>query len=262
MTGVFLGAVTSLGVFVLTVFPGSIGGAQATRHFGTAAWLASPVEIPAVEVERTCATLPHRDLFVEPPRSTGCTVIRHGVLDDVVSAAWSYALYRHISVYDPVGSTRPDTVIETDLVLFAASRRNRDRLTAIAHVREDYAQIADISVALAGHRQGALLGARFCLNGTGGCWQEFLQQRDSLWHELPDPYALLSAELRRAGVLHESGGPRLAMPNIDIKSLRGTSALYESGDANCCPARRVHFQLELTDRGFRLLRLNVAADTG
>jgi len=246
---------------VLILGLASLAGAQQARRFGASAWLAQPVTVPIASVAHVCARLPHDELYVDSPRSASCRVVRYVPLDSAADVAWSYALYRHTSVYRYAGSSSPDTIAELELVLLAAPLHRAGQLAAVAHTREDYSGIADISVALANHPTGVLLGAEFCINGTGGCWQEFLQRADSQWRELPDPYGLLVAELRQTGLVVRPHGPRLAMPHIDTRTLRGVSALYDPKDGNCCPSRRVEFQLGLTSQGFRLLALAVVPDS-
>jgi hypothetical protein len=246
---------------VLLVTTASFAGVQEARQFGVSAWLARRVAIPAASVSNACAHLPHQAVYVDPPRSTTCRVIRYVPLDSTSDAIWSYALYHHTSVYHSAGSSQPDTIPELELVLLAAPLDSVDHLAAVAHTRADHNGIIDMSVAVADHPNGVLLGVEFCLNGTGGCWQEFLHRSGPQWRELPDPYGLLVPELRRMGVVVGPQGSRLAMPRINTRTLRGVISLYGPRDANCCPSRRAEFQLELTRQGFRLLELTVLPDS-
>lgn len=252
---------TSNLLLVLLVGQARLAAAQEAREFSTSAWLPKPVEVSASGVERACAALPHHEVYVEPPRSTRCQVLRYVSLGRVADAAWSYALYRHTSVYRFPGSSEPDTVSELELVLLTAPLQGPDRLVAIAHTRQDFTGIADISATLANHPAGVLLGVRFCINGTGGCWQEFVHRVGAEWRELADPRGLLVTELQHMGALTGSAGPRLGAPHIDTSALRGRAALYDPEDSNCCPSRRVEFQLELTNQGLHLVTLSVVPDS-
>jgi len=252
---------TSSLLLVILVGPVSLAAAQESREFSTSAWLPKPVEVSASSVERACVALPHHEVYVEPPRSSRCQVLRYVSLGRAADAAWSYALYRHTSVYRFPGSSEPDTVSELELVLLTAPLHGSDRLVAIAHTRQDFTSIADISTTLANHPAGVLLGVEFCINGTAGCWQEFLQRVGAEWRELADPRGLLVTELQRTGVLTGAAGARLGVPHIDTSTLRGRAALYDPKDSHCCPSRRVEFQLELTDQGLHLLTLAVVQDS-
>jgi len=247
-------------LLVFLVGPVSLAAAQKAREFSSLAWLPKPVEVLASSVERACAALPHHEVYSEPPRSTTCQVLRYVSLGRAADAAWSYALYRHTSVRFP-GSSEPDTASELELVLLTAPLQGSDRLVAIAHTRQDSTGLADISTTLANHPAGVLLGVEFCINGTAGCWQEFLQRVGAEWRELADPRRLLVTELQRTGVLTGSADARLGAPHIDTSTLRGRAAFYDPKDPNCCPSRRVEFQLELTTQGLHLLTLAVVPDS-
>ncbi len=249
-------------LLVLCVGPGGLAAAQQPREFGASAWLQEPVEVSTSSVERACAALPHREVYVEAPRSTTCQVVRYVPLGRANDADWSYALYRHTSVYRFPDGSAPDTVSELEFVLLTAPLQGPRRLLAVAHTRQDVTGIADISATLAAHPAGALLGVEFCINGTAGCWQEFLQQVGAKWRDLPDPRALVVTELQRTAGLADSTGARLGTPHIDTGTLRGRAALYDPKDLNCCPSRRVEFQLAITEQGLHLLKLRVVPDSG
>jgi hypothetical protein len=243
--------VPSLLVFLLGMVVRGLS-AQAPRSFDTSAWLRQSIEVSTANARGSCVVLPYRERFVEPPSVTSCDVLRYVTLDTAARMAWAYALYRHTSIY-PIPAP-PDTMVELELVLFSAALTNADRVSAIAHVRRDHGAIRDISAAVSSHDVGVLLQVEFCLNGTGGCWQELLVRRDGRWEAVDDIHALLVAELRRRGALR---GARLATPRVDVRTLRGTGSLYDPRDSSCCPSRRIAFRLELTDRGIRLAELRV-----
>jgi hypothetical protein len=83
-----------------------------------------------------------------------------------------------------------------------------------------------------------LVSIMSCVNGTGGCGQDFLHRhRDGRWFavtqqwlkELPSGYA---GRIRH-GV------------RIDLQSLHGTAGFYGDGDANCCPSQMLEVDLAL-----------------
>jgi len=83
-----------------------------------------------------------------------------------------------------------------------------------------------------------LLSVMSCLNGTGGCGQEFLQrypdgQWAAVWQVWLDQLPHGFADRIRHGV------------RIDPSTLRGEAGFYAEGDANCCPSQRLVVQLAL-----------------
>jgi hypothetical protein len=247
----------SILLHILLLAPVSLAAAQGARESGNFAWLPEPVRVPASEVERACISLPHDVPYVDSPLSTTCRVLRVVSLGRVAEATWSYALYHHTAVYRFPGTSAPDTVTELELVLLAAPLDGEDRLAALGHTRQDGSGIADMSATMAQHPAGLLLGLEFCINGTAGCWQEFMWRAGAEWRELADPRGQLLAELRRTGVLTDSAGARLGAPQVDTGTLEGRATLHDPDDANCCPSRRVEFRLELTDQGWRVRSLAV-----
>lgn len=245
----------------LTIAVATTAAAQDTRLFGAAAWLASPVPIPAAVVRQECVKLPRVESYVVTPESSSCAVIRSVVLDSAIGLAWSYALYRHMEAYRVPGSVQLDSVVELELVLLHGPAGRSTDLVAVAHVRAEYDMIYGISAQIAPKPAGALLAVEFCFNGTGGCWQEFQRFRGGRWRDVGDPHPLLEAALRGRGVRFAAGGHRLARTSVDVRTLRGTGALYGPDDGNCCPSRRVEFALRLAARGFQVSTVNIMADS-
>jgi hypothetical protein len=92
-----------------------------------------------------------------------------------------------------------------------------------------------------------------CVNGTGGCGQEFLQQhQDGRWFgvrqvwldQLPQGFA----DRIRHGV------------RIDPRTLRGEAGFYGDHDANCCPSQRLIVDLAVRGDSLVLRRYAVAAE--
>jgi hypothetical protein len=93
---------------------------------------------------------------------------------------------------------------------------------------------------------GALLSVLVCVNGTGGCTQEFMIRRAGRWGPVREPWVRqLPASL--PGSLNKS-------TFIDPATLRGSGGLYAQRDPNCCPSRELNFRVAL--RGDSLVLLD------
>ena len=246
---------------VVAVGHAEVARAQSKRQFGDSAWLHPPVSLPVDSVHRGCVALPYQERFREPPRQTACSIVRFVPLDSAAGAAWAYGLYRHASIHQFKGASTPDTVVELELVLFSSRHGPVGRLEAVAHVREAYDGFRDMSAAVSATPDGLLLATEFCLNGTGGCGQEYSKWDGHRWRAVADPSGPLRSYLAGLGVLSGRGDPRLGAPRIDPHTLLGTSSLYSPGDPNCCPSHRVEFALALGDTTFRVLRARVLVDS-
>src|SRR5579864_9449998 len=93
---------------------------------------------------------------------------------------------------------------------------------------------------------GTLLSVMSCLNGTGGCGQEFLQRtREGRWSGVNQVWL----DQLPAGF---SGRIRHGV-RIDPVTLRGVAGFYGDHDPNCCPSERLEVDLAL-DGGALVLR--------
>lgn len=85
--------------------------------------------------------------------------------------------------------------------------------------------------------KSAFASIRYCINGTGGCWQHYLHRRDQKWTEVVETFWKQLTPI-------ENG--RIATgPGIDVATLTGSFAVYAPEDANCCASRIVEVALEL-----------------
>src|SRR5207249_1345085 len=97
-------------------------------------------------------------------------------------ARWTTARYEWTSLFTAEDTTRGvtarDTVTEEEVVLFEALKHGQVR--AVWHARFETGASAvwrSVTPELASTSQGTtLLSIMSCLNGTGGCGQEFLQR--------------------------------------------------------------------------------------
>jgi hypothetical protein len=222
-----------------------------------------PIRIEESEVRSRCAPISNAERFSVAPRSSKCIVVAYELLGTAGGSSWAYAVYRHTNIYDFAGAdsaARRDTIQEIESVLFAVQSGRPRRLTAALHAREDAEMLREITPSVASHGDVALVSLRFCVNGTGGCWQQFLARTKGLWQVVADPSSLIRAEIVRS--LHGDTTQSVHMPNIDVRSLRGTVAVYGPADANCCPSQQGVFQLALDGGAFRIVRLRVEKPEG
>jgi hypothetical protein len=97
------------------------------------------------------------------------------------------------------------------------------------------------------------LSVMTCVNGTGGCSQEFLQRHaDGRWRGVEQTW------------LDELPGGFMGRirhrVRIDPQTLRVEAGYYGDNDPNCCPSQRLVFELQLHGDALILLRQSVRAE--
>src|SRR5262249_54422486 len=127
---------------------------------------------------------PHGEALI----SARCDVVAYEVLTSAAPARWTAARYRWTSLFTAEDAARGpaarDTVTEEEVVLFDASQAAQIR--AVWHTRFEtgpYAIWRSVTPEIAPTGEGTtLLSVMSCLNGTGGCGQEFLHRHaDGRW---------------------------------------------------------------------------------
>jgi hypothetical protein len=186
-----------------------------------------------------------------------CEVIEFHPLADP-ALGWAVARYRWTSA-KPAGDPSPrsapsDVKTAEEVVLFDTPTPGKVR--PIWHDR--FATGEDAvwrSVTLEGAPAGGsatLLSVMYCVNGTGGCGQEFLRRnRNRTWTGIRQAWLdqLPSGFLGR--IRHGS--------RIDPHSLRGEAGFYGDGGPNCCPSQVLSVELALRGDSLVLLHHSVAA---
>jgi hypothetical protein len=206
---------------------------------------------PETQMQHDCLELP-----VEPPNdrlqgphgdsliSARCEIVAYEVLRSASPARWTAARYRWTSVFTAEDTARGpaarDTVIEEEVVLFDASQSAQVR--AVWHARFEtgpYAVWRSVTPEIAPTGDGTmLLSVMSCVNGTGGCGQEFLHRHpDRRWFPVRQTW-LDQLPSGFAGRIRH--GVR-----IDPISLRGEAGFYGDQDPNCCPSQRLIVDLAL-----------------
>jgi hypothetical protein len=183
---------------------------------------------------------PHGDSLL----TSRCDVVDYRALGPAPGEAWYAARYHWTSVFTAEdtarGATARDTATEEEAVVFAQSKPGRVR--PIWHARYDtgeYAVWRSITPEVAARGDSTvLLSVMSCVNGTGGCSQEFLQRHaDGHWapvwqlwfDQLPKGY---SGRIRH-GV------------RIDPRTLKAEALFYGDRDPNCCASSMLRAQLVL-----------------
>ena len=201
------------------------------------------------------------DLPVKPPEdrlagphggsllSTRCEVESYRALE-AAPTGWNVAHYRWTSAF-----AEGDTVTEEESVLFEASQSEQVR--PVWHGRFEtgrYAVLRSITPEIAAASEGAtLLSVMSCVNGTGGCGQEFLQRYpDGRWTPVRQDWFDQLPQSFRGRIRH---GVR-----IDPRTLRGEAGFYGDGDPNCCPSELLGLELKLHGDALILIRQAVVRE--
>jgi hypothetical protein len=94
---------------------------------------------------------------------------------------------------------------------------------------------------------GLLLELTVCVNGTGGCGQDYFRLASNRWRAVSQAFiADLVARLPAGHSLHK--GRRL-----DLATLSGVWPVAAPGDPNCCPTYEIEFRLRLDGDTLRLV---------
>jgi hypothetical protein len=207
--------------------------------------------IPDTAARHRCVSLPVRppNDRLESPHgdsllTSRCDVADYRALSSAPAGEWFAARYQWRSVFTAEdtarGATGRDTVAEEEAVVFARSKAGQ--VQPVWHARYDtgeYAVWRSVTPELAAMSDSTvLLSVMSCVNGTGGCSQEFLQRHaDGHWSpvwqtwfdQLPKGY---SGRIRH-GV------------RIDPRTLKAEAPFYGDRDPNCCASSMLRAQLVL-----------------
>jgi hypothetical protein len=182
---------------------------------------------------------PHGDSLV----ANSCEVARFQSLGSGTARAWFSAEYRWVLLFTAEdsagGPAARDTVTESEVVLFAAS--DGDLVRPIWHARietGDRGVWRSVTPELASRGSNVLLSVQHCVNGTGGCSQEFLSRStagrwSAVWQRWMDQLP------------HGLAGRILHGVRIDVRTLEGEAGFYGSHDPNCCPSETLRIVLAL-----------------
>jgi hypothetical protein len=144
---------------------------------------------------------------------------------------------------DPArGTDAHDTVPEEVVVLFRSGQSAAQRV-AVWQMKYEvglYGALRSITPQVAdapGAPEAVLLRVEECVNGTGGCGQDFLHFRRGAWAVVEEIWwGQLPADIR-SRILHGV--------QIDARTLHAEGGLYRPDDPNCCPSDLLTAQLRL-----------------
>jgi len=224
--------------------------------------------IPTVSVARArkeCVELPARppdDRLLGPHGgsllSSRCEVIAYQAPGGARPEEWIAGRYRWTSIFTASDSTRGanarDTATEEEVVLFQVE--DPTNLRPVWHARfdtGDYATWRSVTPEITRTSQGTmLLSVMSCVNGTGGCSQEFIQRQvDGRWLEVRQSWLDQLPPGFKGRIRH---GVR-----IDPGSLKGEAGFYGDRDANCCPSQVLKVDLALRRDSLVLVGQKVVA---
>ena len=220
--------------------------------------LPAATALPATQVATTCLPLPRSEGAdeIQGPHgdsllTSSCKVASFGSADFTAQPRWMTAHYTWTSVYTAEDSSRGagarDTVAEEEVVLFQTSGPG---LAPVWHDRFEtgnYAIWRSVTPELAPARGGTLLSVMRCVNGTGGCSQEFLLRHpDGRWFPVWQAWL---GQLPRGFQGRIRHGVR-----IDPRTLRGEAGFYGDRDPNCCASQTLIVHLTVRTDSLVLLR--------
>jgi len=202
--------------------------------------------IPEAAARAQCLNFPAPPAD-ERPESASCEVTDFKSLGGP-EPRWFVANYRRTLVF------KTETLPEEESVLFELDRPGL--LRPVWHVRFDtgpYAVLRSVTPEVASTPQGGLLlSVMSCVNGTGGCSQEFLERRDGRWSDVrQDWLAQLPAGF--AGRIRHGF-------RIDPRTLEGEAGFYADEDPNCCPSQLLLVSLRLAGDVLQLVRQSVVPE--
>jgi hypothetical protein len=205
--------------------------------------LAAQPDVPFTHAQHDCLALP-----VDPPddRLVGphgdaliradCKLVSFENADVAEPAKWSAAEYSWTSIFtaeDPAaGTDAHDTVTEREVVLFET--RGPGQVQPVWHARFEmgaYAVWRSVTPEIAVTPQRTtLLSVQSCVNGTGGCGQNFLQRHgDGIWVSVKQTWL---DQLPHGYVGRIRHGVR-----INPRTLQAEAGFYGDQDPNCCPSQ-------------------------
>jgi hypothetical protein len=220
--------------------------------------LAGPTTARVARLRQTCLALPAIPENELPgaggPSGAPCRVTELRALAGS-GTGWAIARYqlglhaygKDLPAQPPSGAAAWEEVVLLELLGDGTAR-------AVWHdrfVTDEDAVWRSVTPAVSRRRAGQILvGVAYCLNGTGGCAQEFLTRgSDRTWTAVRQPW-------RRQLPPGFDGRIRHGV-SIDPDTLRGEAGFYGDGDPNCCPSQTLVVRLALRRSSLVLLRQTV-----
>lgn len=222
--------------------------------------LVGAAEVPAAEAARKCLPFPaapSKELLESLPYGSSIISTKCDVVERKDTApGWVTFRYRWTSGFAPDDaaqfSAARNTVTEDEVVLLTVARSGRLRPVWHARYQSDYRGVfRSVTPELVVKRSTTLLSVQSCINGTGGCMQEFIQRgADGRWRPLKQLWlqqlpAGLAQRIRKGA-------------RIEPGTLKSEVGLYRERDPNCCPSDMLHVDLAIRGDALVLVRHAVA----
>lgn len=158
-----------------------------------------------------------------------CTVDTVFALPSADGTQWMGATY---SLFDVDAVQRADAKPDAVAAALFASRDSVSPWRLAWVGSEHIGAIRSVVPELARRPDGsALVGIEYCINGTGGCWQDFLTRRRGRWYHVEDAWRKQLPDI--------PGGRVGKGVGVELGTLTGSYGLYGPDDANCCPGREL-----------------------
>lgn len=169
---------------------------------------------------------------------SSCETTEIGELEHAGDRRWFWTRYRWTTQLPAEGPGQPGPPVEEEEIVLFSAPLDRDERTAEWHARYWLHWLRTVRVELAPTEAGgALLGVLACWDGTGGCWQMFMQRDARGWRPVHD---------RWLEQLPDSLQGRFWKGTfINPMTMQGSASLYSPGDGNCCPSRILYFRVRL-----------------
>jgi hypothetical protein len=184
------------------------------------------LELPLVQEDERLG--PHGDTLLD----SRCTVT---AFEGAAGAptAWKIARYKRVLTFSPENPAQigNDTIIQDEDVLFEV--REPNQLRPIWHARfesDAHGVYRSVTPEIAASQSTTvLLSVMSCVNGTGGCSQDFvIRHRDGRWAPVTQRWL---EELPNGFFGRIRHGVR-----IEPSTLRAEAGFYGDADPNCCPS--------------------------
>jgi hypothetical protein len=224
-------------LLVAALLPAAAAGQDVTDDTGGE--MLDPAPRAAADPFAACSTEPWQAGGVE----TSCDVVE---AIDLMTPVEAWLLRYRRSAELPEGDVTSVVEIEELALIEASGGGYRVLWRLPADLR--FESLGTVSIAQLG--AATVVSYWACLQGTGGCTQQFLM-RDGGWSILAQPYlADLAALAPPDWSLHKGR-------EIDLGSLTGVQPLAGPEDPNCCPSGSIRFSLALQGGALVLLDAEV-----
>lgn len=215
--------------------------------FGCAAWsgvhageAAVPLPVASTRCFSTGAPAPRWD----GPAVANCTTSW-----TLIGQAQGATLYQ--GRYSRPSPESPDARLVTE-VLFRGAGRS-PYVMPVHAVEEDEADSFLKSYAVHAVAGRSVIELTSCLNGTGGCSQDFLEF-------VGGKVMPLAADIEgQVKAVLPAGFTQLKSPVVDLDTLRGEGGAWAKDDPDCCPSYKVVFDVELSGQALRIRGAKVSA---